>query len=148
MRLPRVANTLFLSPATTANTDASICFTVVLPLLPVMANEGLLTQAVANLFSNGVKFIQTGQTPRLDVRTECNNGFVRLWVEDNGIGMAKDEQAKLFTLFTRLRGARDYEGSGVGLAVVRRAVRKMGGSVGVESETGKGSRFWIDLKPA
>jgi signal transduction histidine kinase len=71
---------------------------------------------------------------------------VRLWVEDNGIGIAREHQPKLFRVFERLHGREDYPGTGIGLAIVRRALERMGGSAGVESAPGEGSRFWIELK--
>jgi len=118
------------------------------PLLAVQAHEGLLTQAVSNLVSNAVKYVAPGVRPRIILRTEQRGANVRLWVEDNGIGMAEADREKIFGLFTRLADSANYEGSGVGLAVVRRAVGRMDGRVGVESEIGKGSRFWIELAAA
>jgi PAS domain S-box-containing protein len=79
---------------------------------------------------------------------QSSTGWVRLWFEDNGIGIPKDSQARLFNIFTRLNRPELYEGTGIGLAIVRKAVERMGGSVGVESEDGKGSRFWVQLKAA
>ncbi len=67
-------------------------------------------------------------------------------MEDNGIGIPATAQARIFDMFQRAN--RDYEGTGIGLAVVRKVVERMGGSVGVESEVGKGSRFWVELKSA
>jgi signal transduction histidine kinase len=72
--------------------------------------------------------------------------FVRLWFEDNGVGIPKDAQQRIFKMFQRLD--KSYDGTGVGLTVVRRAVEKMGGRVGLESEPGRGSRFWLELKAA
>lgn len=115
------------------------------PFLPVIAHEGLLTQAIANLVSNGIKFIAPGTKPRLRVWTELRDQKVRLWVEDNGIGIPASDQHKVFGLFTRLDNAEAYEGTGVGLAVVQRAARRMGGEVGLISTEGQGSRFWVDL---
>jgi signal transduction histidine kinase len=66
-------------------------------------------------------------------------------VRDNGIGIRQEDQAKLFEPFKRLNSKTDFPGTGLGLAIVRRAVERMGGSVGVESEPGKGSRFWVEL---
>jgi signal transduction histidine kinase len=71
---------------------------------------------------------------------------VRLWFADNGIGIPKDAQERIFKMFQRLD--KSYDGTGVGLTVVRKAVEKMGGRVGLESEPGRGSRFWIELKAA
>ncbi len=118
------------------------------PLPLVQANEAALTQIVSNLLGNAVKFVAAGVRPRVTVRGEENNGWVRLWFEDNGIGIPKDAHARLFTLFMRLQRAEDYEGTGIGLAIVRKAAARMGGTVGVESAAGAGSRFWVELKKA
>jgi signal transduction histidine kinase len=69
---------------------------------------------------------------------------VRLWFADNGVGIAKEAQGRIFKMFQRLD--KSYDGTGVGLTVVAKAVEKMGGKVGVESEPGRGSRFWVELK--
>jgi signal transduction histidine kinase len=69
-------------------------------------------------------------------------------VSDDGIGIPADSQGKLFKVFERLGAAKDYPGTGIGLAIVRRAVDRMGGECGVESEEGRGSRFWITLPAA
>src|SRR5262249_16813295 len=73
---------------------------------------------------------------------------IRFWFEDNGIGLAPESQQRVFGMFQRLNRADLYEGTGIGLAIVRKAVERMGGRVGVESELGKGSRFWVELKRA
>jgi signal transduction histidine kinase len=72
--------------------------------------------------------------------------FVRLWFADNGVGIPKEAQERIFRMFQRLD--RSYDGTGVGLTVVRKAIEKMGGHVGLESEPGKGSQFWLELKSA
>jgi signal transduction histidine kinase len=71
---------------------------------------------------------------------------VRLWFADNGIGIPTEAQERIFKMFQRLD--KSYDGTGVGLTVVRKAVEKMGGRVGLESEPGRGSRFWVELKAA
>jgi signal transduction histidine kinase len=71
---------------------------------------------------------------------------VRIWVEDKGIGIPPAAQERIFHMFQR--ATNDYEGTGIGLAIVRKVVHRMGGSVGVESEKGKGSRFWVELPAA
>jgi signal transduction histidine kinase len=77
---------------------------------------------------------------------EKHGDCVRLWVEDKGIGIPTAAQERLFHMFQR--ATNDYQGTGVGLAIVRKVVHRMGGSVGVESEEGKGSRFWVELPAA
>lgn len=73
---------------------------------------------------------------------------VRLWVEDNGIGIHPDGLNKIFGVFQRLHPVDRYPGTGIGLAIVQKGIERMGGSVGVESELGIGSRFWLELPAA
>ncbi|MEG4252712.1 MULTISPECIES: CHASE3 domain-containing protein [unclassified Microcoleus] len=72
--------------------------------------------------------------------------IIRLWVEDNGIGIALEHQKRIFRVFERLHGIESYPGTGIGLAIVKKGVDRMGGQVGVESQLGQGSRFWIQLR--
>jgi len=71
---------------------------------------------------------------------------IRLWVEDNGIGIAPEHQKRIFRVFERLHGIETYPGTGIGLAIVKKGADRMGGQVGVESQLGQGSRFWIQLR--
>jgi len=113
----------------------------------VLGNESLLTQCFSNLLGNAVKFVPEGQRPVVKVRvSEAQGGVVRLWVEDNGIGIPENFRDRLFGMFQKLDNR--YEGTGIGLAIVRKVVERMGGKVGVESEPGRGSRFWVDLRLA
>ncbi|MBA4147698.1 MAG: PAS domain S-box protein [Verrucomicrobia bacterium] len=118
------------------------------PLPVVSGNATLIEQVLSNLISNALKFVQPGVMPKILIRAETRGSSVRLWVEDNGIGIAPEHQDKLFGVFQRLHSTNEFDGTGVGLAIVKRAVERMGGSVGVESEPGKGSKFWIELVKA
>lgn len=71
---------------------------------------------------------------------------VRLWIEDNGIGISQEAQGKIFGIFERGDRAGEFEGTGIGLAIVARAMERMGGECGVESKPGEGSRFWLEFK--
>jgi signal transduction histidine kinase len=71
--------------------------------------------------------------------------MVRCWVEDNGVGIAPDHRERIFGIFERLHGGDRHPGTGIGLAIVRKGVERMGGRVGVESTPGEGSRFWVEL---
>jgi PAS domain S-box-containing protein len=113
------------------------------PLDPVLGHESLVSQAILNLLSNAAKFVKPGTRPKIEVGTERNNGRVKLWVKDNGIGIDPRYHGRLFGIFERLNPA--YEGTGIGLAIVRKAAERMGGSVGLESDVDHGSSFWIEL---
>jgi PAS domain S-box-containing protein len=128
--------------------DDKADITIDSPLPRVLANDAALTQVVSNLLGNAVKFVAPGTRPRVRVHSEGTDGVVRLWFEDNGIGIPKDSQPRVFNIFTRLNRPELYEGTGIGLAIVRKAVERMGGSVGVESTDGQGSRFWVQLRAA
>ena len=135
----------------------------------VFGNEALLTQCFSNLLSNAAKFVSPGTTPHIEVRAEDRisvnhqppkatatlptfsghgNATVRIWIEDNGIGIAPEHHERIFGMFERINPAKAYEGTGIGLAIVRKAAERMGAQLGFESELGKGSRFWIQLQKA
>ncbi|MCK5650200.1 MAG: response regulator [Gemmatimonadetes bacterium] len=111
----------------------------------VRGHQTTLVQVVANLLSNAIKFVEGGETPEVRIRYEESDGRVRLWVEDNGIGIREGQRERLFKVFERLQEGEDRPGTGIGLAIVRRGMERIGGQAGLESEHGKGSRFWIEL---
>ena len=118
-------------------------------LPPVLGNDALLAQCVSNLLTNGAKFVSPGITPRLQVSAEVMEGAkVRVWFRDNGIGVAPEDHDRIFRLFERIHPNTKYEGTGIGLSIVRKATERMGAQVGFDSELGKGSSFWIELKKA
>lgn len=117
------------------------------PLPAVRAHEATLAQCLVNLLSNSLKFVAPGVHPSVRFWAEDCGGCVRLWVEDNGIGIPARYHERVFRVFERLGGAR-YPGTGIGLSVVRKGVERMGGKAGLQSEPGKGSRFWIELLKA
>jgi PAS domain S-box-containing protein len=115
------------------------------PLLPFVGHEASFTQCIYNLLSNAIKFVPKDTKPRIRIWTEPFEDQIRLWVEDNGIGIPAEAKDRMFLMFQRFHRSSEYEGTGIGLAIVRKAVERMGGKVGVESEPGKGSRFWLLL---
>ncbi|MGN6553758.1 MAG: PAS domain S-box protein [Verrucomicrobiota bacterium] len=118
------------------------------PLLPMMAHEPALRQVLSNLLVNAHKFVAPGTTPRVEVRTERRADKVRLWISDNGIGIKPQFHSRLFRMFERVNQDNHYQGTGVGLAIVKKAMDKMGGAVGVDSDGVLGSSFWIELPSA
>jgi len=122
------------------------------PGLRVQADKGRVRQVLLNLLSNAIKFTPDGG--RITVAAGPVNGGggseVRIAVTDTGIGIAPEDQPKLFQEFSQLdaSASRKYEGTGLGLALSRRLIELHGGTIGVESEMGKGSTFWFTLPQA
>ena len=117
------------------------------PDLPrVLGNEAGLTQCFSNLLGNAVKFVAPGTVPHVRISAERHGDRVRFWCEDNGIGIPAELQSRVFVMFQRL--SKDYEGTGIGLTLVKKVVERMGGAVGLESTAGSGTRFWVELKSA
>ncbi len=115
------------------------------PLGWVLGHPTLLQQVIDNLLSNALKYSRGNVPPDIHIHVEEGKEFKRFFVRDNGIGISVENQARIFNLFERLHGVETYPGTGVGLTLVQKGVRKMKGKVGVISEEGKGSTFWIDF---
>ena len=139
------------------------------PLGAVRAHLPTVQQILGNLIDNGLKFVSKDRLPQLRIWTEevagdgaspakPSNGTapansnalhgepsLRIWVEDNGIGIEKEFYEKIFGLFERLHPSHAFPGTGLGLAIVRKGVERMGGRVGLESQPQQGTRFWVEL---
>jgi signal transduction histidine kinase len=121
---------------------------VTTPLPNVRAQLTTLNQVLANLLSNALKFVGDDVIPEIEFRAEVRaNNIVRLSIKDNGIGIAAEHHDRVFHIFEQLNRKR-YPGTGIGLSIVRKGVERMGGRVGLESEVGVGSQFWIELPKA
>lgn len=117
------------------------------PLHPVIGHEGSLTQCISNLLGNAVKFVPPDRAPIIHIWSEEKGGRIRVCFQDNGIGIARENQSRIFRMFEKADTS--YEGTGIGLAIVSKAVERMNGTLGVESKPGEGSLFWFELnKPS
>ena len=115
----------------------------------VTGNEALLAQCVSNLLSNGAKFVSPGTTPHIEISVEAvDDASIRVCFKDNGIGIAPENHNRIFRLFERINPTTQYEGTGIGLTIVRKAIERIGAQVGFESELGEGSNFWLQLRKA
>jgi PAS domain S-box-containing protein len=114
------------------------------PLPTVFADETQMIQLFQNLIGNGLKFNKS-EHPKVEVWAEENRDEWKLFVKDNGIGLGESEQQTLFAPFKRLHSQREFEGSGIGLAICHRIVTRHGGKIGVTAEFGKGSTFWLTI---
>lgn len=130
----------------------SICFTspnkaqLILPQMPVVyADSALLQQVVVNLLSNAVKYSSKKKEPQIGVGYEATADLVTISVEDNGAGFDMRYYNKLFGAFQRLHGMSDFEGTGVGLMLVKRIVERHGGNVWAEAKEGEGATFYFTL---
>ena len=130
---------------------------VVHPLGSVIGAEALLTQAISNLLTNAAKFVPSGVAPRIRIwaenripaePTRADKRLLRLFIKDNGIGIAEIDQQRIFGIFSRVHSDKEYDGTGIGLSIVKKAVERMNGQIGLESSIGNGATFWVELPEA
>jgi signal transduction histidine kinase len=103
-------------------------------------------QLMQNLIANGIKYQAKGNVPHITITSKpAADGFVRIEITDNGIGIAPECHQSIFAMFKRLHSRNEYEGIGIGLPVCKKIVERYGGKIGVISEPGKGSTFYFTL---
>jgi PAS domain S-box-containing protein len=117
------------------------------PLPSLRCEPGLLRQVFQNLISNAIKFTRPRPQAVIEVGKQTRNGEPVVFVRDNGVGFDMKHSDKLFGIFQRLHRQEDFEGTGVGLAIVQRIIHKHGGHVWAEAEPGKGAAFFFTLGP-
>jgi PAS domain S-box-containing protein len=114
------------------------------PLPTVIAHRNQLVQLFQNLFSNAIKF-RGEAAPHIQVSSVTTPSAYHFNIQDNGVGIARENQKRIFQLFQRLHGSAIVGGNGIGLAICKKIVERYGGQIGVESEPGQGSRFTFSL---
>ncbi|MFZ3209168.1 MAG: PAS domain S-box protein, partial [Geobacteraceae bacterium] len=115
------------------------------PLLTVHADRDGLAVVLRNLLENALKFSCKAQPPTVEIGARKEDGKVMVWVRDNGIGFDMKFHDSIFDIFQRLQRAEDYPGTGIGLALVRKAMGRMGGRVWAESTSGGGATFFLEI---
>jgi light-regulated signal transduction histidine kinase (bacteriophytochrome) len=119
--------------------------TVDIPLITLQTWECGLLQVLANLIDNAIKFSAKVNPPRISIRAENLENGCRIIVSDNGIGFDMKYSERIYGLFNRLVRAEEFEGTGAGLAIVKKILDKLGGNIRVESQPGLGATFYVEL---
>ncbi len=123
--------------------DAEISVSESLPI--IRGHERTLVRLMVNLLSNAIKFVPVGRRPEICIKAEVLEKCVRVSVQDNGIGLDPGSKDRIFRMFERLHSHDKYPGTGIGLAIARKAVELHGGNIGVESQSDQGSTFWFEI---
>jgi signal transduction histidine kinase len=114
----------------------------------VMADANGLSQALKNYIDNAVKFTRNVAAPLIEVGSRETPAGRLLWVRDNGIGFDMKYHDRIFNIFQRLNHSEEYPGTGIGLAIVRKAMERLGGRAWAESEPGRGATFYLEIPQA
>ncbi|VXC44169.1 CHASE3 domain-containing protein [Massilia sp. 9I] len=123
-------------------------FDLAWPLPAVQGNATILVQIVANLLTNAIKFVDQGVTPRIAISGSRDGRTVRLLISDNGIGIAPEHREHVFGVFERLHGHERYPGTGIGLAIVKKGLERMDGTVRIRNREGGGTTFELAMQAA
>ena len=115
------------------------------PLPSTKGDRAMMHQVFENLLSNAIKFTRKNEAARIDIGGRIEDGKAIYYVKDNGVGFDMQYAEKLFGVFQRLHGVDEFEGTGIGLAIVKRIVNRHGGTVWAEGEVGKGAAIYFTL---
>jgi PAS domain S-box-containing protein len=127
------------------STAAGVTLHSEVPQLTVQGDREGLAIVLRNLLDNAIKFSSTTEAPAVEIGARDEGDKVVLWVRDNGVGFDMKFHERIFDIFSRLQRSEEYPGTGVGLALVRKAMQRMGGRVWAESAPGQGATFFLEL---
>ena len=108
-------------------------------------DPALIRQVWNNLISNAIKYSSKKRNPEISIGCRVSGKNIRYYIKDNGVGFDMTYKNKLFGVFQRLHSEKEFEGNGVGLAIVQRIIKRHGGDTWAEGETGKGATFYFSL---
>lgn len=111
----------------------------------IQGNTSRMIHLFQNFVSNAIKFRKKGENPVIDIFCKENNNSYKISIKDNGIGIAKEHQGKIFEVFKRLHTKAEYKGTGIGLSICQKIVHQLGGNIKVTSAVGEGSIFTISI---
>jgi signal transduction histidine kinase len=114
-------------------------------LPPAMGDRVLIRQVLSNLLGNAVKFTRKSEHALIEMKGDNSGAYSTYCISDNGVGFDIRYSDKLFEIFRRFHREKDFEGTGVGLAIVKKIIDKHGGRIWAESEPGKGATFYFTL---
>ncbi len=123
----------------------NIQFDVDLPELTLLADADGLAQVMRNLIDNALKFSATNPAPRIEIGGRLEEFGCVIWVRDNGVGFDMRYHERIFEIFQRLNRPEDYPGTGIGLAIVAKSMKRMNGRVWAESKPGQGATFYLEF---
>lgn len=118
------------------------------PIPPVLGHPLFLQKVFLHLLRNAITYVAPKTVPLVSIRAEETASAVRIWIVDNGVGIDAADFDRIFHIFVRLGQSGEYAGGGTGLAIVKKAVERMNGRIGLQSKKGSGSSFWLDLPKA
>jgi len=118
------------------------------PLPQIWGNPTIIDQIFTNILSNALKFVKEGVRPVIEIRAESTERGPRVLIKDNGIGIAVEHHARIFEMFHRLHeNENQFSGTGVGLAIVKKGIERIGGQVSLDARMTNGSCFYLDFQP-
>ncbi|HZR17392.1 MAG TPA: HAMP domain-containing sensor histidine kinase [Verrucomicrobiae bacterium] len=115
------------------------------PMPKAWGDRRIVRLVLCELIVNALKYVPAGIVPRIHIRGVAREDRTRVTIQDNGIGIGSESQKRIFRIFDRRRRGEFYSGTGIGLVFAKQWLARIGGEIGVQSVSGKGSCFWVDL---